>query len=74
MRGLLEGEGVTFDEKGRARMKVHEWDPTRDLDPAELARLLEQAPAELPVEPSVNLLRLLNRDPASPFSQPTARA
>ena len=73
MRGLLEAEGVTFDEKGRARMKSHEWDPTRDLDPADLARLLEQAPAELPVEPSANLLRLLNRDPASPFSQPTAR-
>lgn len=74
MRGLLDGEGVTFDETGRARMTVHEWDPTRDLDPRELADLLAAAPAELPIEPSARLLHLLNRDPASPFSQPAARA
>lgn len=67
MRGLLEGEGITFDDQGRARMKVHEWDPTRDLADDERARILAEAdPAA--VQPSVNLLRLLNRDPASPFS------
>ena len=67
MRGLLEGEGVTFDEQGRARMKVHEWDPTRDLSEDELAALLAAAdPASY--QPPVGLLRLLNRDPASPFS------
>ena len=73
MRGLLEGEGVGFDERGRARMKIHEWDPTRDLSPDDLAQLLADAPAAMAVEPSVQLLRLLNRDAASPFSQPTAR-
>ncbi|CAA9588299.1 MAG: hypothetical protein AVDCRST_MAG18-4340 [uncultured Thermomicrobiales bacterium] len=74
MRGLLEGEGVGFDERGRALMKVHEWDPTRDLAPDELGRLLADAPGALAVEPSAQLLRLLNRDAASPFSQPTARS
>lgn len=69
MRSRLEGEGVAFDEKGRARMKAHEWDPTRDLAPDDLARLLAEAPAALPIEPSAGLLRLLNRDAASPFSQ-----
>jgi methylated-DNA-protein-cysteine methyltransferase-like protein len=73
MRGLLEGEEVSFDERGRALMKVHEWDPTRDLPSDELAQLLADAPAAMTVEPSVQLLRLLNRDAASPFSQPTAR-
>lgn len=69
MRGMLEDEGVTFDEKDRARMKLHEWDPTRDLPPDALADLLERAPADVPTEPSVGLLRLLNRDAASPFSK-----
>ena len=75
MRGLLEGEGITFDERGRARMKAHEWDPTRDLAPDDLARLLTDAPATLGVAlaPSAQLLRLLNRDAASPFSQPPSR-
>ncbi len=67
MRGLLEGEGVTFDDQGRARMKTHEWDPTRDLPDDERARILAEADATV-VQPSVALLRLLNRDPASPFS------
>lgn len=69
MRGLLEGEGVAFDEGGRALMKAHEWDPTRDLAPDDLARLLADAPIALPIEPSAGLLRLLNRDAASPFSK-----
>ncbi len=69
MRALLVGEGVTFDEKGRANMKQHEWDPTRDLPADELTALLAAAPTTLPVAPSAQLLRLLNRDPASPFSK-----
>ena len=67
MRGLLEGEGVTFDDQGRARMKVHEWDPTRDLSDEERDGILAGAD-ETAFQPPVGLLRLLNRDPASPFS------
>ncbi len=73
MRALLEAEGVTFDEKGRVRMRAHEWDPSRDLDDAERERLLANAGA-YSVEPSAQLLRLLNRDPASPFAEREARA
>ncbi len=69
MRALLEGEGVTFDEKGRALVKVHAWDPSVDLPPADLAQLLADAPIAAPVAPSAGLLRLLNRDVASPFSK-----
>jgi len=67
MRGLLEAEGVTFDEQGRARMNIHEWDPTRDLTDDERAAILAEA-AQTTLQPAVGLLRLLNRDPASPFS------
>ncbi len=69
MRALLEGEGVTFDEKGRAVVKVHAWDPSVDLASADLAQLLADAPIATPVAPSAGLLRLLNRDAASPFSK-----
>lgn len=67
MRGLLETEGITFDDQGRARMKAHEWDPTRDLSDDERAAILASADATA-FQPPVGLLRLLNRDPASPFS------
>ncbi len=67
MRGLLEAEGITFDEQGRARMKIHEWDPTRDLTDEARAAVLAEA-EQTTLQPSVGLLRLLNRDPASPFS------
>lgn len=69
MRALLEAEGVTFDEKGRARVTVHGWSPIADLAPDELTRLLAEAPVVSPVSPSAGLLRLLNRDAASPFSK-----
>lgn len=69
MRALLEGEGVGFDEKGRALVKVHAWDPSVDLAPDELARLLAAAPIASLVAPSAGLMRLLNRDAASPFSK-----
>lgn len=71
-RALLESEGVTFDDKGRVRMKTHEWDPARDLTDAECERLLAAAdPTAIDLSP--NLLRLLNRDPASPFKDAEAR-
>lgn len=69
MRALLEAEGVTFDEQGRARVKVHAWSPATDLAPEELMRLLAEAPVVTPVSPSAGLMRLLNRDAASPFSK-----
>jgi methylated-DNA-protein-cysteine methyltransferase-like protein len=72
MRAMLEAEGVAFDDKGRADMKRHAWEPLKDLDEAERARVLAEADA-LPVTPSANLLRLLNRDPASPFREAEAR-
>lgn len=72
MRGLLEGEGITFDDQGRARMKIHEWDPTRDLTDDERARILADADADA-IQPPAGLLRLLNRDPASPFSNDATR-
>lgn len=71
MRALLEAEGITFDDKGRVKMRTHEWDPVHDLDDAEREGVLAGAS---PVEPSAQLLRLLNRDPASPFREPEARA
>jgi len=65
MRKLLEDEGIVFDAKERVEMKRYGWDPTRDLSPNDLARIIgddaEPAPA------SDNLLRLLLDDPASPF-------
>ncbi|MFN8514172.1 MAG: MGMT family protein [Chloroflexia bacterium] len=67
MRGLLEGRASPSTTEPRARMKLHEWDPTRDLPDDERARILAEADPTT-VQPSVALLRLLNRDPASPFS------
>ena len=72
MRALLEAEGVTFDDRGRVAMRRHERNPATDLDDAERERILAGA-ADLAVEPPVQLLRQLNRDPASPFSEPEAR-
>lgn len=42
-RHARSGKGITFDEQGRARMKVHEWDPTRDLTDDERAAILAEA-------------------------------
>lgn len=72
MRALLEAEGVAFDTRGRVNMRAHEWDP-RDLDDAARERILAGA-ADLAIDPSPQLLRLLNRDPASPFAEREARA
>jgi methylated-DNA-protein-cysteine methyltransferase related protein len=65
MRKLLEDEGIVFDAKERVDMKRYGWDPTRDLSPEELARIIGDN-AE-PASASDNLLRLLLDDPASPF-------
>ena len=73
MRALLEGEGVTFDERGRVAMRRHEWNPATDLDDAERERVMAGT-ADLEVDPPVQLLRQLNRDPASPFAEPQARS
>lgn len=70
-RALLESEGVSFDDKGRVNMRRHEWDPNRDLTDDDRERILA-ASAALVVEPPATLLRLLNRDPASPFKDSVA--
>ncbi len=66
MGQLLADEGVTFDAAGRVEMRRYAWDPTRDLAPAVLARLLAEADPKT-VEVSDTLMRLLLDDPASPF-------
>ncbi|HEX5504009.1 MAG TPA: MGMT family protein [Thermomicrobiales bacterium] len=73
MRALLEAEGVTFDARGRVNMRAHGWDPGADLAADERARVLDGASAG-DFDPPPDLLRLLNRDPASPFHEPEAGA
>ena len=66
MRQLLEAEGVPFDPSGSIDMKRYGWNPGRDLDAANLQRVLADAdPASVKV--SDHLLALLLDDPASPF-------
>ena len=50
-------------------VKVHAWNPAVDLAPDALAQLLADVPVATFVAPSAGLLRLLNRDAASPFSK-----
>ena len=66
MRQLLEAEGITFTEDGRVDLKRYGWDPSRDLNEAERARILASA-STIPVTASPQLLQLLRSDPASPF-------
>jgi methylated-DNA-protein-cysteine methyltransferase-like protein len=65
MRKLLEDEGVVFDAKERVDLKRYGWDPSRDLTPDELARIVGDDAEPSPA--SDTLLRLLLDDPASPF-------
>jgi methylated-DNA-protein-cysteine methyltransferase-like protein len=66
MRQLLEAEGIVFSTDERVDMKRFGWDPSRDLNPEELQRILDEAD-QAPVAPSERLLILLHSDPASPF-------
>lgn len=66
MRGLLEAEGVAFDDAGRVDLKRYGWNPNQDLSVDERSRLLGAAD-QLPAEVDDELLRLLLDDPASPF-------
>lgn len=66
MRELLEQEGIVFSEAGRVDMKRYGWDPLRDLREEELQTILADAPAQ-PATASDGLLRLLQKDLASPF-------
>lgn len=71
MRQLLEKEGILFSADGRVDLKRYGWDPTRDLNPEELQRLLSTPPTTQ-VRASEGLLRLLSNDPASPFRTSTS--
>jgi methylated-DNA-protein-cysteine methyltransferase-like protein len=66
MRALLEAEGIPFTPEGRVDLKRFGWDPSRDLTPDERDAILTTA-TQASVDPSDNLLRLLNDDPASPY-------
>jgi methylated-DNA-protein-cysteine methyltransferase-like protein len=71
MRQMLEAEGIIFSADGRVDLKRYGWDPTRDLNPEELQRLLSTPPTTQ-VKASEGLLRLLSNDPASPFRTSTS--
>ncbi|MFL5626406.1 MAG: MGMT family protein [Ktedonobacteraceae bacterium] len=66
MRQLLEAEGITFSDDERVDLKRYGWDPSRDLDSAELQRILDNA-GSLSANASPRLLYLLRNDPASPL-------
>jgi methylated-DNA-protein-cysteine methyltransferase related protein len=66
MRQLLEAEGIVFSAEGRVDLKRYGWDPSRDLDPEELTRILGSAHMESD-DVSDYLMRMLQDDPASPL-------
>jgi methylated-DNA-protein-cysteine methyltransferase related protein len=66
MRQLLEAEGITFSDDERVDLKRYGWDPSRDLDSAELQRILDNV-GSLSANASPRLLYLLRNDPASPL-------
>jgi methylated-DNA-protein-cysteine methyltransferase-like protein len=72
MRLLLESEGIIFTDEGRVDLKRYGWNPMRDLSPAELEDILQEAD-DSTEHPSPRLVGLLQSDPSSPLkgSQPT---
>lgn len=65
MRQLLEAEGIVFSDE-RVDLKRYGWDPSRDLSPEELKRILDAADSGS-VGVSEKLLYLMQHDAASPF-------
>src|SRR5579884_2922075 len=65
MRQLLEAEGIVFTDE-HVDLKRYGWDPSRDLSPEELQRILNEADAGS-VGVSDKLLYLMQHDAASPF-------
>src|SRR5579885_2094770 len=65
MRQLLEAEGIVFTDE-HVDLKRYGWDPSRDLSPEELQRILDRADAGS-VGVSDKLLYLMQHDAASPF-------
>jgi methylated-DNA-protein-cysteine methyltransferase related protein len=66
MRQLLEAEGITFSADERVDLKRYGWDPSRDLNEAELRQILDGA-AGVHYEVSERLLQLMRDDAASPM-------
>ena len=65
MRQLLEAEGIVFSDE-HVDLKRYGWDPSRDLSPEELKRILDAADSGS-VGVSEKLLYLMQHDAASPF-------
>ena len=68
MRQLLEAEGIIFSANGHADLKQYGWDPLRDLNEEERARIISNATTSS-ITPSTRLLHLLQNDPASPLRE-----
>ena len=66
MRQLLESEGIAFDDQGRVNLKRYGWDPSRDLDQAQIEEIFKSVD-ETSDRPSPKLVNLMDHDPASPF-------
>jgi hypothetical protein len=73
MRQLLEAEGVQFAPDEHIDLKRYGWDPTRDLSPDELQRILSAATGTNAFTPTPRLISLLLNDPASPFRTKTGQ-
>lgn len=66
MRQLLESEGIVFDDGGRVDLKRYGWNPSRDLNQAQIEKIFEHADESVE-SPSPRLVGLMEHDPASPF-------
>jgi methylated-DNA-protein-cysteine methyltransferase related protein len=66
MRSLLESEGIVFSDDGKVDLKRYGWDPSRDLDQAQIDAIFKSVD-ETSDLPSPKLVNLMTHDPSSPF-------
>lgn len=66
MRLLLESEGIIFSDEGKVDLKRYGWDPSRDLNQAQIEEIFNSVD-EASEQPSPRLVGLMQHDPASPF-------